>query len=348
MIRVLVADDSATARGLLAEILRAEPGITVVGEAHDGLSAVRLASELRPDLVTMDIHMPGIDGFEATREIMSTVPTPIVIVSSASDATGTATAMRALAAGALAVLEKPPGPADPRFPTLVRELVATVRAMAGVSVVRQMRSARPARSVRVADRRALVVAIAASTGGPLALSTVLRALPEDFAAPILLVQHIAHGFGRGFADWLAVETGVATRIVATGDRLEPRVAHLAPEDRHLGVTGSGRIALSDAPPIGGFRPAASHLFASAADAFGAGTAAVILTGMGEDGVTGLRRVREVGGIVIAQDEATSVVFGMPGAAVAAGVVDRVLPLPEIAAAVASLARPRATHGRSPR
>lgn len=336
MIRILITDDSATCRTLLGAILGAEPGFEVVGMARDGLEAVEMNRELRPDVVTMDLHMPRLGGLEATREIMIDAPTPIILVSGDAGVGDVGLSLRALEAGALDVLRKPPAAGSKEYPESARRLRATVRAMAGVKVVRRFRG-RPAAVPTAAIparpgpcRRPAAVAIAASTGGPAALHRLLSGLPAGFPAPILIVQHIARGFASGLASWLGDASGVRVKLASAGEPMLPGVAYLAPDDRHLVAGGRGLVALSDGPAIGGFRPSANALFESVASAWGPSATAVILTGMGEDGVAGLRAVRRAGGRVIAQDEASSVVFGMPGAAVAAGLADAVLPLGEIA------------------
>lgn len=334
MIRVLIVEDSPTSRALLAAILRSDPEIEVVGEAVDGVEGVRMAKALRPDLLTMDVEMPRLNGLEATREIMISAPTPIVIVTANTRRGEAEASMAMLRTGALDVLEKPVSPASPEFDAMARRLIWTVKAMAQVKVIRHWRAAsrsdldRPASTEHTRGR---VVAVAASTGGPAALHRLLCDLPGDFPAPILAVQHIATGFIDGFANWL--NSASAFRVKPAQDRepLVPGTVYLAPDDRQLGVSGRGLIALSDAPAVGGFRPSATHLFESVARDFGASALAVILTGMGEDGVAGLRSVRQAGGRVIAQDERTSVVYGMPGAAVEAGLADAVLPIEAIAA-----------------
>jgi len=337
MIRVLVAEDSGTARGLLVEILRSDPEIDIVAQARDGTEAVALTRELRPDLVTMDIHMPSMDGFEATQEIMNVSPTPIVIVSGLSQMTESETVARALGAGALAVLRKPEGPNTPSFAKTARELIATVKAMSQVKVVRHRHErASPERRPAVARRVGRVVAIATSTGGPAALNCLLPALPENFPAPILVVQHITPGFVGGLASALDSACKIRVKVAEHGERLRAGTAYLAPDGRHLRAATDRTVALSLEPPVGGFRPAGSVLFESVAQAFGPGTIALILTGMGSDGVTGLRSVRSRGGRVIAQDEESSVVFGMPQAAIAAGLADQVVALDAIPSRVAGL------------
>jgi two-component system chemotaxis response regulator CheB len=327
MIDVLVVDDSATVRTLLVEVLRADPELRVVGQAHDGVEAVALAQQLRPHVITMDLRMPRLDGFEATKEIMMTAPTPIIIVTASVERGEVEIAMHALRAGAVYVLRKPDGPASPGFDKWAGQFTTLVKAMAAVKVVRHWRPrSEPAkRPAAGAGPRARLIAVAASTGGPAALERLLGELPRDFAAPVLVVQHITRGFTAGLADWLNTVCDLHVKVAAPGEPLAPRTVYLAPDDRHLGVGADGHVALSAAPPVGGFRPSGTFLFESVARSHGPAAVAVILTGMGEDGLPGLRAVRRAGGRILAQDERSCVVFGMPGAAVAAGLPDFVGP-----------------------
>lgn len=327
-IRVLIAEDTATTRELLVAILGSDPGISIVGTASDGAEAVEMTLRLRPDVVTMDIHMPKLDGFEATRLIMSEAPTPIVIVSGNVDVRDVQVSMDALRAGAVSVLPRPASPASATFETSSAQFINTVKAMAGVKVIRHW-GARPAAAIR----RPLpeieppkIIAIAASTGGPAALEHVLSKLPAGNIPPVLVVQHIAPGFTEGLATWLNSSSKLEVCVAEHRQRLVPDRVYLAPEGKHLGVVKGGRIMLSSEPPVGGFRPSATFLFRSVAEHFGSSAVAVVLTGMGRDGADGLSSIRDAGGLVIAQDEATSVVFGMPAAAIEAGVTDLVLPL----------------------
>jgi two-component system chemotaxis response regulator CheB len=267
---------------------------------------------------------------------MIEAPTPIVIVSASVDPKDVEFSMHALRAGALAVLPKPPGPEAANFDDEARKLVDTIKAMAAVKVVRRWpgKAYRPAPVAPppVAKLAAppRVVAIAASTGGPAALARILSELSSDFPLPILVVQHIADGFIDGLAAWLNTTGSVRVKVAEHGELLRPHTVYLAPDRKHLRVRDGGAVALSSSAAVGGFRPSATCLFESVAGVFGRGTVAIILTGMGQDGVDGLRAVRAAGGHVVAQDQASSVVFGMPGAAVAAGLADAVLSIDEMA------------------
>lgn len=340
MIRVLIVDDSPTARQLLVQILGSDGEIEVVGVAKGGRQAVESAKRLRPDVITMDLNLPDIDGFQATKEIMIQAPTRIVIVSASAMARAVGAAVRALRAGALTMLLKPPGPGSAGFERAAAELISTVKALAEIKVVRHRPPTQPSAACSVPPRGAAAVravAIAASTGGPPALQRLLSGLPHDFPAPLLVVQHMASAFLSGFAEWLNSVAPLAVRVAKAGEPLMPATVYVAPERRHLGVGRNGlTLILSDDSPVGGFRPSATYLFESVARAFGHRAAAVVLTGMGRDGVDGLPALRASGGLILAQDEATSVVFGMPGAAIAEGLVDRVLPLDAMAPALVEM------------
>lgn len=344
-LRIVVAEDSPTARRLLVEILRADPGLTVVGEAKDGVEAVELTQRLKPDLVTMDIQMPRLDGLEATRRIMTEVPTPVVVVSTLVER-DIQTSMAALRGGALAVLQKPVGPESPDFDAESRRLRDTLKAMAEVKVVRRWPDRAvapapvptPAPSPPVAAAKPSVVALAASTGGPAALFRVLSELPADFPVPLLVVQHIALGFSQGFATWLGSAGPLRVKVAEDGEPLLPGRVYLAPDDKHLGLHGEGRVEVSRAAPVQGFRPSATWLFRSVARAHGHRALATILTGMGQDGLDGVRELRDAGGYVLAQDETSSIVYGMPGVVVAAGLAHEVVALPSIASRLLACVR----------
>jgi len=341
-IRVLVVDDSPTSRLLLASILRADDEIEVVGQAADGFEAVEMVKRLRPDIVTMDVQMPRLDGFAATKRIMVETPTPILITTSV-DPRMLSVSLEAVRMGALAVQAKPGDPLAPGFDEEARELVRQVKAMARVKVVRHYER-EPARvppahassSAALHGMPAEVIAIAASTGGPAALHRILTTLPADFPVPILVVQHISRGFIAGFADWLDKASPLRVKLAEEGEALRPGTVYVAVDDHHLCLSPSRRIHLSTAPAVGGFRPSGTVLFESVATAFGRSAVAVILTGMGRDGVDGLRAIRRDGGRTVAESEATAVIFGMPAAAVRAGLADFILPLDEVCAALAGV------------
>ncbi len=345
---MLVADDSATARALLVAMFTSEPDFDVVGEAVNGQQAVEMAERLLPDLVTMDVQMPVMDGLEATKQIMVRSPRPIIIVSSTARTDDVELSLDATRAGALMVLPKPEGPQSPGFASDRRQIVSMARAMSAVKVVRRHGSVGigplntpaprpaytpPASRTTTARGGIRLVAIAASTGGPAAIQAILADLPRSFPVPILVVQHIARGFTSGLAHWLGSDTQLVVKLAELGEPALGGFVYLAPDDRHIGcrldTAGDLRIVL-DSVVDGAFRPSASYLFRSVAGCLGANALSVILTGMGDDGIAGLRAVKAVGGRVIAQDEATSVIYGMPREAARAGVVDWVLSLSGIA------------------
>jgi two-component system chemotaxis response regulator CheB len=339
-IRVLIAEDSPTARELLTQILASDPQVTIVGTALDGEQAVALTARLRPDVVTMDVRMPGIDGLEATRRIMAETPTPIVIISGHYERDDVQSSLHALRAGALSILPKPSGPDAPDFLDQCRQLATTVKSMADVKVVRRRSlQSSPSRcaTARQPGERPRVIAIAASTGGPAALAQILGELPSTFPLPLLIVQHIAPGFAAGLAGWLDSVTALHVRVATPREPLAAATAYLAPDGHHLEALDSRRLTITRRPAVDGFRPSATVLFESTARTFKGATIAVVLTGMGEDGLPGLRTVHASGGRIIAQDEETSVVFGMPGVAVGAGLADYVLPINAIASQLEALA-----------
>lgn len=345
-IRVLVVEDSLTIRKHLCEVLALEPGITVVGEAENGRRAIELCANLRPDVVTMDMMLPVMSGLAATEFIMAHNPTPILIVSSSTNRGELFKTYEALAAGAVDVLDKPQG----NEPDAVweRKLIASVKMVARIRVITHPR-ARLSRydALRDAPRGTVaargdgscqVIGIGASTGGPAAIVDILRALPARFQLPILLVLHIGEPFGEAFADWLDGQTERRVSYAQDGlavSALSGRVV-MAPPNRHLEVR-AGRLRVTQAPERHSCRPSVDVLFESLAPEYGAAATACLLTGMGRDGASGMLAVRRAGGLTLAQDEASCVVYGMPREAALLGAVQQVLPLHEIGPALASLA-----------
>ena len=320
-------------------MLSSDPAFTVIGEARDGAEAIRKAVELTPDLITMDVHMPVADGIDATKAIMREAPTPILVVSSIAN-TDVELSLNAIQAGALMVVEKPSDPQSPSFSRQRDQLLTMAKAMSEVKVVRRWSggsSPTYTRSIRRPNTIVRLVAIGTSTGGPAALRRILLDLPGTFPVPILAVQHIARGFIEGLVKWLGMNCALRVKVAVDGELLDAGTVYVAPDDHHLGASTDGRVRLSSIPPIGGFRPSADHLFESCGRSYGADMIAVILTGMGRDGTDGLQTVHAAGGRIIAQDEATSVVYGMAREAVRSGAVDEILPLEHIAARLGELA-----------
>ena len=343
MISVLVVEDSPVARELLVHLLSG-PDFRVVGTAADGERAVEMVRELRPDVVTMDIVMPRMDGLEATRRIMERNPVPIVVVSGNWDRKELQTTFRALQAGALAIVRRPAGIGHPDHLRLAEELRRTVRLMAGVKVIRRWPRDRekvgkagekPVRTSPLFKVR--IVVIGASAGGPPALQKILAGLPADFPAPVVVVQHLASGFLPGMIQWLGQETALSLRIAADGERLAPGSVYFAPDDFHTEVTGHGTISLSAGEPEHGARPSVCRLFRSVAACYGGSAIAVLLTGMGQDGAGGMQLLRQKGAVTIAQDRESAAIYGMPAAAVARGAVVQELPTERIAAVLQGLA-----------
>lgn len=323
MVKVLVVEDSPTVRELLVSIMSADPAIEVIGTAHDGVEALQAVSRLKPDIITMDVNMPRMNGFETTRRIMETCPLPIIIISGSWEPQEVAVTFQAMDAGALTVLARPVGIGHPEFEASARQMVETVKLMSEVKVVRRwsrVRGSGPSSPAPdVAPERPAVgvrmVAIGASTGGPVALQTILSRLPREFPVPILIVQHIAPGFVSGFVDWLNRSSGVPVRIAEHGEPALPGCAYVAPDGVHLGVENGNRVLLSADNPENGLRPSVAYLFRSVIRAFGPQAIGVLLTGMGRDGAEELKRMQERGAVTIAQDRESSVVHGMPGEAI---------------------------------
>lgn len=333
MIRVLIVDDSPSVRKFLTHILGSDPALSVAGAVHDGEDALEAVERLKPDVVTMDIHMPKMDGFEATRSIMENSPVPIVIVSGSTTREELATTFHALEAGAVAVVMKPQGIGSPGHEETTKEFLRTVKLMSEIKVVRRWtRSAksqgpavnRQTNSFKASPEGVRLIAIGSSTGGPLVLQTILSGLGGDLPVPVVIVQHMAAGFIQGFAEWLSQSTGFPVHVAADNQPMLAGHAYVAPDGLQMGVRNSGQIVLTEDPAENGLRPSVSYLFRSAADAFGPAVIGILLTGMGKDGSQELKSMKEKGSATIAQDKESSVVYGMPGEAVRLNAASAVL------------------------
>jgi two-component system chemotaxis response regulator CheB len=347
MIRVLIIEDSPTVRMVLSALLSSDPEIRVVGTAADGAEGVRQTHALKPDLITMDVHMPVMDGFEATRQIMAERPTPIVVVSSVVGSVDAQASFKAIQAGALDVVEKPAGAGTADFAKIRQRLLTTIKLMAEVKVVgrqctpsalRPALPAAPALPRLARGRPPAIVAVGSSTGGPAALHTLLKALPATFPLPILIVQHMTVGFTQSMADWLQSACARPIQLAQHHQRIVGGSVYFAPDEQHLEVVRRGVMGLSRSAPVSYVRPSATVLFDSVARIYGDEAVGVLLTGMGDDGGIGLKTIRDKGGATLAQDEASCVVYGMPKLAVELGAAEEVLPPAAIASRLVTLAQ----------
>lgn len=340
VIRVLVVDDSQVARKMLCDILSQDPDLSVIGEAKDGLEAVAKAISLKPDLVTMDIEMPVLNGLEAIERIMAQCPMPILAVTALS---GLRMAFKAVSKGALDILEKTDINLDDGA-----GLIKKVKILAGVDVasyqIAMLRSGKikaeePAKNKteqKPESSYKRIVAIAASTGGPQAISTILSQLPASFPVPIVIAQHVAAGFTEGVTEWLNTCTSLTVKPARHGDIITPGHVYINPSEYLMKVNRQGLIRLFEETPGQLYHPSCDTLLCSVAEAFGKESIGIILSGMGSDGVSGMNSIRSSGGSTLAQDEQSSVIFGMNGLAIKQGAVERVLPLNEISGALMRL------------
>lgn len=337
-VRVLIVEDSPVVQLLLEQIINADPRLEVVATVPTGEKALKILERLKPDVISMDINLPGIDGLETTRQIMQLRPTPIVVVSSHLDSQELNISFNALKAGALCVLDKPVGPAHPQFDSIAHKLCTQLQIMSQVKVIRQRYQGKHKRIAPQPPRAPFdslssptssfrIVGLAASTGGPKALSTVLNQL-EGFPLPILLVQHIADNFLEGFVNWLNAVVPFKAIIAKQDEIPQAGCIYLAPAGKHL-LFEKGRLSLQLGPPVSYQCPSATVLFRSLAKNAGAEAIGIILTGMGDDGAEGLLEMHQAGAYTLAEAASTAVVYGMPGVAVKLGAVRQVLPLPDI-------------------
>jgi len=344
MIRVLVVDDSKVIQEFMVHLLSSDPEIEVIGIAGSGLEALQQVEEKHPDVITMDVHMPVMDGFEATRAIMESTPTPIVIVSGSLQVKELKNSFKLIEAGALAVVLRPPSMNTHEHKEARKNLIRTVKLMSEVKVIRrfprqdrngqaiQKTIVKPENNVKAIK----IIAIGASTGGPLILQNILSTLPGNLPVPVVIVQHIAKGFINGFRDWLSISSKLTVKIAVKDEALLPGNVYLAPDDYQMGISFDFCVTLQKPDTEKELCPSVDFLFRSVAEIAGQNSAGVLLTGMGKDGAVELKRMKEKGAFTIAQDEATSVIFGMPGEAIKIGAATQVLPSGKIAEALVNL------------
>jgi two-component system chemotaxis response regulator CheB len=345
-IRVLIVEDSLIALTILKRILDQSPQIEVVGTARTGLEALALIPQTQPDVICTDLHMPQMDGLEFTREVMSRDPRPILVISASVQEEDTHHIFRLLEAGAVDVFPKPAAGLTTSDRTFSQLLVNKIEVLAGVRVFKKHRPSLPQTgqstprsspsSTFKVHPRFKIVAIGASTGGPLALQQIFSALPPDFPLPILCVQHISFGFLQGLIDWLSLSCPLPIQIAQSGEQPCSGKIYFPVKQHHLELDAQGRFVCTNSPLVDGHRPSVTTTFQSIARLYGKKAIGILLTGMGRDGATGLLEVNRTGGLTIAQDQATSVVFGMPQEAIKLGAANQVLPIQAIAPTLLAL------------
>ncbi|NER79501.1 MAG: chemotaxis-specific protein-glutamate methyltransferase CheB [Leptolyngbya sp. SIO1D8] len=358
-IRVLLVEDSPVALTILKRIFDSTPDIEIVGTAHTGLDALALIPKIHPDVICTDFHMPQMNGLEFTSHVMTHFPLPILVISASVQEDDTHRIFQLLEAGAVDILPKPKAGLDIENTLLKQALINKVRVLSGVKVFKKKRSSlsinqplnkqsRQTASLLPGRCNPKIVVVGASTGGPLALQEFLTHLPADFPLPIICVQHISLGFLQSLIDWLATSCQLPIQIAQAGERPKGGQVYFPSERQHLELDRRGKFVHSLDPPLDGHRPSVTTTFISVAEFYGRKTIGVLLTGMGRDGAEGMKEIAHAGGMTIAQDEATCVVFGMPKEAIALGAADQVLPIQAIAPAVLKLVQSHsADFGNSP-
>lgn len=346
MIKILIVDDSDTEIAILKNLIESESDMQVIGIAKNGAEAVKLTTKLKPDLITMDILMPVMDGFEAIRLIMSQTPTPIVVISSKANDEELNTTFKALQAGALSVIEKPTNITSPSFKMTRKHIMDTLRGMAEIKVIRHRFYAKknhpsPIPSHKFNNHFYELIAIGSSVGGPQALINILSKLPQHFPIPIVVVQHMTKGFIAGFTKWLNDNINLKVKKIENGDIIQKGYVYFGSDDSHFEVyraDGKLMAKLTKSPPIAGFCPSISVLFSSVAKACGKNAVGILLTGMGHDGAQGLLEIKNAKGHTLIQDENSAVVFGMAGVAKDMGAVDKVVELDNLGEYIIELAK----------
>jgi two-component system chemotaxis response regulator CheB len=349
-IKLLLVEDSPVATIVLKRIFDAAPEIKVVGTARNGLEALELIPQLQPDVICTDFHMAQMNGLEFTQEVMKKYPRPILVISASVQAEDTQNVFQLLKAGALDVFPKPLGGLASDYDRLANDLIAKIKILSGVKVftrhqtpgkiekiennlkikqlpIRSYRSPAvnhqlPAKNLN--PQTIKLLAVGASTGGPQALHAIISQFPANFPVPVICVQHISEGFLQGLVDWLGCESKLPVKVASFGEFPQPGTVYFPPEKRHLELDSQGRFVYSESPGEGGHCPSVTVTFKSVANFYGRAAAGVLLTGMGRDGAEGMLAISRLGGLTIAQDEASCVVFGMPKEAIALGAAQHVL------------------------
>lgn len=363
IIKVLIVEDSPVVTVILKRIF-ASPEIEVVGTARNGIEGLKLIPQVQPDVICTDLHMAQMNGLEFTREVMSKYPRPILVISASVQPEDTYNVFQLIDAGAVDVFPKPRSHSPQDYELLKQELISKIKVLSGVAVFTLRR-----RNTGMGERGSIgewrtkresllntqlstlplsyfsipksipsslslgkskIVAIGASTGGPQALQSILGHLPKNFPLPIVCIQHISEGFLAGLVNWLGAECKLPVKIATIGDLPQPGIVYFPPEGRHLELSAQGRFVCSSSPPLSGHRPSVTVTFNSVAKFYGSSTIGILLTGMGRDGAEGLLAISQAGGMTIAQDEATSIVFGMPKEAIALGAAKLIMPVHAIA------------------
>ncbi|MDP4175293.1 MAG: chemotaxis-specific protein-glutamate methyltransferase CheB [Bacteroidota bacterium] len=328
-IKVLIVEDSTVMQELLVHILSGEEDLEIIGRVKNGYEAIEFIKKSVPDVITMDVNMPIMNGLVATRRIMETTPIPIIIVSDAINPSDVNATFKALEAGAVSIANKPKAYGSKFYFIYAKELCQKVRLMSEIKLVRRVPYAKNFQSAEEivqsaaqfnkakveAAANASIIAIGASTGGPVVIEKILSSLPKGFPLPIVIVQHITSGFTLGFTEWLNITSSLPVLMAEDGMKIGQGICYIAPDGHHLKITRSGHFALSDEPPVFNLRPSVSYLFRSVAEVFGPSSIGILLTGMGRDGAEELKIMKDHGAITIAQDKDSSVVYGMPGEAV---------------------------------
>lgn len=348
-IRVLIVEDSPVALMILKRILASSAEVEIVGTAQTGHEGLALIPISQPDVICTDFFMPKMNGLEFTVQVMNQYPLPILVVSASVQEDDPHRIFRLLEAGAVDILPKPRAGLDAENRLLKQALINKIKILSGVKVFRKKQPSiapPPKQLTQLSNSGGYkIVAIGASTGGPMALQTLFTSLPENFPLPIVCVQHISRGFLQGLLDWLTITSKLSIQTAQAGEYPKPGTIYFPPERQHLTFDRGGRFVCSQADPDDQHCPSVTTLFSSLARVYGRNAVGVLLTGMGRDGAEGMQAIANAGGTTIAQDEATSVVFGMPKEAIDLGAAHQVLPIDEIAPAILQLVKQPLTHPR---